>query len=121
MFMQCLETQCSVRAFPGVRNERGQDPVAVDVDLLQQDQVFQGKEAPHSVTAGCGCLGEAFGGEKWGCGQCPHFGCLTGLYWCRTGPDSACSGGSPVFAGPGTRFESHLGHSVFPVQGLVSL
>ena len=34
--------------------------------LLQEDQVFQGKEAPHPVNAGSGSLGETFGGENWG-------------------------------------------------------
>ena len=103
--MQSLETYCAVRACPGGRTERGQDPVAAAGELLRQEQVFQGKEAPRPVTAGCSCLGEASGGEKWGCGQCPHFGS-------RTGPYSVCFGGSPVFAGAGTRFESLLGHSV---------
>ena len=72
--------------------------------------MFQGKGAPRSGDAGCGGLGEAFGGENLGCGQCPHFGSRTGPYRCRTGPDSLFLGGSPVFAGAGTRFESHLGH-----------
>ena len=53
------------------------------------------------------------GGEDRGCGHCPHFGSRTGSDWCRTGPDSVCFGGSPVFARAGTRLESHLGH-VFP-------
>ena len=118
--MQSLETYCAVRACPGGRTERGQDPVAAAGELLRQDQVFQGKEAPRPVTAGCSCLGEASGGEKWGCGQCPHFGSRTGSYRGRTGPDSLCFGGSPVFAGTGTRFESHLGHSVSAVQWLFS-
>ena len=60
--MQSLETQCAVRACLGARPERGQDPVAAEVDLPRQDQVFEGKEAPHPVKAGCGCPGEAFGG-----------------------------------------------------------
>lgn len=42
--MQSLETQCAVRAWPGVRTERGQDPIAAGVELLQQDQVIQAKK-----------------------------------------------------------------------------
>ena len=42
--MQSLETQCAVRAWRVVGNERGQDPVAYGVDLLRQDQVFRGGE-----------------------------------------------------------------------------
>jgi hypothetical protein len=42
---------------------------------------------------------------------CPHFGPRTGSYWGRTGPDSACFRGSPVFARVGIQFESHLGHA----------
>lgn len=41
-----------------------------------------------------------------------------GSYRCRTGPDWRCVRGSGGNSGPGTRFESHLGHSVFPAQGL---
>jgi hypothetical protein len=41
----------------GVRNERGQDPVAAAVELLQQDQVFQGKDAPHPVAVGAAVWG----------------------------------------------------------------
>ena len=103
---------------PAPRAERGQDPVAAEVGLLRKDQVFQGKEAPHPVNAGCGNLGEAFGGENWGCGQCPHFGSRPGPYRCRTGPYSACFRGSPVFAGAGTRFGSHLGHVFSLFRGL---
>ena len=40
-------------------------PYEGDPPILQQDQVFQGTEAPHPVIAGCGCLGEVSGGEKW--------------------------------------------------------
>ena len=85
MFMQCLETQCAVRAFPGVRNERNQDPVAVDVDLLQQDQVCRAKkrrtlsvrgaaawgrpsvvrsggvDSVHTLGVGLGCTGAGLG------------------------------------------------------------
>ena len=43
-----------------------QDRVEVEIDLLQQDQVFHGKEAPHPVSAGCGCLGEALVGRFGG-------------------------------------------------------
>ena len=44
----------------------------------------------------------------------PGFGAdvRTGPYSPRIGPDSACFRGSPLFVGAGTRFESHLGHSV---------
>jgi hypothetical protein len=115
--MQSLETTCAVRAWRLVRNERGLDPVAVEVDLLRQEQVFQGEETPRPVYAGCGCLGENLRGEL-GCGQCPHIRLRTGPYRCRTGPDSLCFGGSPVFARAGTRFESHLGHSVSLFRGL---
>lgn len=52
----------------------------------------------------------------WGCGQCPHFAPRTGWYGGRTGPDSACFRGFPVFARAGMQFESHLGHNVFPRQ-----
>jgi hypothetical protein len=51
-----------------------------------------------------------------GCVHCPHFGCRTGSYWGRIGPDSACFRGSPAFAGEGMQFESHLGHSIPPRQ-----
>ena len=51
--------------------------------------------------------------HKSGDRRCPHFGSRTGPYRCRTGPDSVCFGGSPVFARAGTRFESHLG-TCFP-------
>ncbi|MCB5276046.1 hypothetical protein BJG92_03601 [Arthrobacter sp. SO5] len=56
-------------------------------------------------------------GQKGGCAQCAHPGLRIGSYRWRTGPDSVCFGGSPVFAGAGTRFESHLGHSVSAGQG----
>ena len=64
--MQSLETQCAVRAWRLVRRERGLDPVAVEVDLLRQEQVFQGEEAPRPANAGCGLLGEAFARGNWG-------------------------------------------------------
>ena len=57
--MQSLGPQCAVRVCPGGRTERGQDQIAAAVELLQQDQVRQDKEAPHPVDAGYGCLGEA--------------------------------------------------------------
>ena len=33
--------------------------------LLQEDQVFQGKEAPHPVNAECGSLGETEASAGW--------------------------------------------------------
>ena len=36
----------------------------------------------------------------------------------RTGPDSLCFGGSPVFAGERMQFESHLGHVFSLFRGL---
>ena len=44
--MQRLETQFALRAWawPVVRSECGQDSVAVEVDLLRQDQVFRAKK-----------------------------------------------------------------------------
>jgi hypothetical protein len=89
--MRSLETQCVVRACPGVRNGRGQDQVAAVGDLPRQDQVFQGKEEPHPVTA-VRLFGGSLRWEKWGCGQCPHSRSRTGQYRCRSGPDSLCFG-----------------------------
>ena len=66
---------------------------------------------PRPVMSGATVRGRSLVGEM-GCGQCPHFGSRTGPYRCWTGPDSLCFRGSPVFAGAGMRFESHLGHSV---------
>ena len=85
-------------------------------EIAPGDKPIPNTSAPHPVNAGSGRLGRLCG-ESWGCGQCPHFGSRTGPYWCRTGPDSVCFGGSPVFARAGTRFESHLGHSVSAGQG----
>ena len=49
---------------------------------------------------------------------CEHtLWCRTGPYCLRTAPDSACFSGFPVFAGPGMRFESHLGHASPLVRG----
>ena len=96
--MRSLETQCAVRACPGVRNERGQDQVAAAVDLPRQDQVFQGKEAPPR-QCGVRLLGEVSGGENRGCGQCPRFEPRTGPYRCRTGPDPCVSAGAQCFRG----------------------
>ena len=45
-------------------------------------------------------------------GQCPHFTLGTGSYSRRTASDCLCFREFPVFARAGTRFESHLGHSV---------
>ena len=59
-------------------------------------------------------------GQKGGCAQCAHPGLRIGSYWCRTGPDSVCFGGRPVFAGAGTRFESHLGHVFSLFRGLLA-
>jgi hypothetical protein len=46
--MQRLETQFALRAWawawPVVRSECGQDSVAVEIDLLRQDQVFRAKK-----------------------------------------------------------------------------
>jgi hypothetical protein len=116
--MESLEAEHALRRAREPANERGRDPDAATVKLLQQDLTFLGKEAPHPVDAGCGSLGEAFGGENLGCGQCPHFGSRTVPYRCRIGPDSVCLGGSAVFAGAGTRFESHLGHVFSLFRGL---
>ena len=118
--MHSLETQCAVRSYPEVRAERGPDPVAAAVELLQQDRVFQGNEVPHPVDVGVRLFGGGLGGENWGCGQCPHFGSRTGSYRCRTGQDSVCLGGSPVFARAGTRFESHLGHVFSLFRGFLA-
>jgi hypothetical protein len=59
-------------------------------------------------------------GRRSGCAQCAHLGPRTVPYRCRTGPDFVCFGGSSVFASPGTRFDSHLGHSVSAVPRPVS-
>ena len=48
------------------------------------------------------------------CVQSTHIVLRIGSYVGRAGPDSACFRGSPVFAGEGMQFESHLGH-VFPL------
>jgi hypothetical protein len=61
--MQSLETQRAERAWRLVHNERGPDPAVAEVDLLREDQVFQGEEAPHPVNAGCGSCGR---GRRWG-------------------------------------------------------
>ena len=49
-----------------------------------------------------------------GCVHCPHFASRTEPYMGRTGPDSGCFRGSPVFTGAGMQFESHLGHKRSP-------
>ena len=64
--MRSPVTQCAVRARSRVLNERVQDQVSAEVELLQQDLVFLGTEAPHPVDPGCGCLGEAFVGRFGG-------------------------------------------------------
>ena len=74
-------------------------------------------EMPHPVNP----VRQLGGGLWWGevgCGQCPHIRLRTGPYIGRTGPDSVCFGGSLLFARAGTRFESHLGHSVSAGQEL---
>jgi hypothetical protein len=53
-----------------------------------------------------------------GCVQSTHFGLRIGSYWGRIGPDSGCFRGSPVFAGEGMQFESHLGHVFSLLRGL---
>jgi hypothetical protein len=55
-------------------------------------------------------------GRKRGCAPCAHFGLRTGAYCGRIESDWRCFRDVPVFARPGTRFESHLGHDVFPRQ-----
>jgi hypothetical protein len=71
-----------------------------------------------SVVAGvCRC---AAAKQKKGCAQCAHPRCRTQPYRGRTGPYSACFREFLVFPGPGTRFESHLGHSVSAGQRPVS-
>ena len=114
--MESLEAEQAVRRAREPGNERGQDPVAVEVGLLRQDQVFQCKEAPHPVNAGSGCLGEAFGGKigVW------TVSTVWVTDWAVPVPDwpgfrmswresSVCKGW--------TRFESQLGPSVPAGQG----
>ena len=71
---------------------------------------------------GCGPL--LVVGSKWakaGCAHCAHPGLGIGSYLCRTGPDCGGLRGSGGFTGAGTRFESHLGHSVSAGQGFLVL
>jgi hypothetical protein len=56
--------------------------------------------------------------KKRGCAQCAHLGLRIGSYWGRIGPDWRCLRGSPLFARPGVRFESHLGHVFSLFSGL---
>lgn len=49
-------------------------------------------------------------GRDSGCVQHTHFGLWTGSYIGRTGPSTACFRDFPVFARPGSWFESDLGH-----------
>ena len=58
-------------------------------------------------------------GSKWakrGCAQCAHLGLRIRLYRRRTGPDWGGFRGRGGLAGVGTRFESHLGHNMTPLQ-----
>ena len=108
-------------ACTGIRDERGHDPVAATRGLIRQDQSSQDKEEPHPFDAGCGSWREAFDAENRGCGQCPHIWLRAGPYIGRIGPDSACFRDFPVVAGPGVRFESHLGHVFSLVRGVLLL
>ena len=58
------------------------------------------------------CSGATAVRQKRGCGQCSHPGSRTGPYRRRTGPDCGGFRGSGGNSRAGTRFESHLGHSV---------
>jgi hypothetical protein len=86
-------------------------------NCLMLSKICQDKEGPPPFVAGCGRWTESFQAANWGCVQSTHFGLRIGSYRCRTGPDSACFRGSPVFAGEGMQFESHLGHSISLVRG----
>jgi hypothetical protein len=85
----------------------------------------------NSVPEGSGrSAGQPYPGSLWGAGpqcselanlacvHCAHFGLRIGSYVDRIGLDSAGFRGSPVLAGEGMQFESHLGHSVSAGQGL---
>jgi hypothetical protein len=72
--MQSLETQCDVQACPDVRTGRVQEPLEAVIRIHQQAQVFQGKEAPHPVDAGCGSYGGGLGGENGGVDSVHTFG-----------------------------------------------
>jgi hypothetical protein len=87
-------------------------------NCLMLSKICQDKEGPPPFVAGCGRWTESFQAANWGCVQSTHFGLRTGSYWCRTGPYSACFRGSPVFAGEGMQFESHLGHVFSLFRGL---
>jgi len=114
--MTTPETKACGAACPGVRNERGHDWLAPRVDSFGRVN-FPGQEEPHPLDAGCGAWRGAFDSEIWGCGQCPHIWLRAGPYIGRIGPDSACFRDFPVVAGPGVRFESHLGHVFLQVRG----
>jgi hypothetical protein len=85
-------------------------------EFFELSKICQDKEEPHPFLAGCGRWSESFEAAKLACGQCPHFGSRIGPYIGRTGSDCRCFRGSPVFAGVGMQFESHLGHSIPPRQ-----
>ena len=84
-------------------------------DFSSRIKFFRAKKR----VRGAAVWGRSLVGEV-GCGQCPHFGSRTGPYRRRTGPDSVCMGGTPVFARAGTRFESHLGHVFSLFRGLLA-
>ena len=101
------------------RHEHRHDPGAAMRGLLRRNQFsHRDNGLPHPLDGGAAVRPRHLKQGNRGCGQCPHFGSRTGPYRCRTGPDSVCFGGSPVFARAGTRFESHLGHVFSLFRGL---
>lgn len=73
-----------------------------------------------AAAPGVGVRQKCSGPMKSGCGQCPHFGLRIGSYIGRIGSDCVCFWEFPVFPRPGVRFESHLGHSIPLVRGVLA-
>lgn len=80
---------------------------------VELSNIRQDTEEPRPSVAWCGRRLKSFEAVKSVCGHCPRFGCRTGSYMGRIGPNSACFPEFPMIAGAGMQFESHLGH-VFP-------
>ena len=61
--------------------------------------------------------GQRIKGSKRGCAHCAHPGLRIELYRRHTRSDWGGFRGSGGFSRVGARFESHLGHSIFPFKG----
>ncbi len=119
--MENLETAHGVRRARDSVTSGGATRSRPRLNLSGGIGFFTAKKRRTRSVRGAAVLGKASGGERRGCGQCPHLGLRIRSYIGRTGPDSARFRRSPVFARAGIRFESHLGHMFPLVRGPFAL